>query len=131
VAFRAALERARRQVQLNPRDVRAQTAVASYRADLGDSARARAALDEAVALARSAGSGRPAGTGGTSAGVDVQMRIGAVFAVLGDSSRAYTWFRRAVRNGYRFKQKARYPRLSFLWDDPAFRALVQQSRRDS
>lgn len=115
-AFREALDRAETQLEANPTRMRTLAYVADYHAVLGDTAQARRFLDRAVAQ--------------TTESVDVTFRVGATFALLGAFDRAHRWMQKAVDRGYRFQPRERYPRLTFLWDRPDFRRLIERSRRD-
>lgn len=116
-AFETAIQRANDQLAMNPQRSRTLASLADYHAVLGDSTTSRRYLRSAIEQ-------RPES-------VDVVFRIGGTLALLGERSRALHWFQHAIKQGYRFQNRSRYPRLEFLWNDPRFRQLVEQSRSSS
>ena len=113
-AFETAAERARSNLQVNSRNARTLVHLASYLVAIGDESRARERIQQAVDANPSA--------------VGDQFTIGYVFEELGERSRAFTWFEKAVNNGYRIDQRERYPGLDDIWDTPQFARLIETSR---
>lgn len=115
-AFKTAAERALASLQVNPRDARTLVHLAIYLIAIEDEENARKRIQQAVDADPSA--------------VDDQFSVGYVFEELGERSKAFTWFEKAVDNGYRIDRRERYPGLEDIWDSPQFARLIQASRSE-
>jgi serine/threonine-protein kinase len=105
-AWEKAVRLAEDAVRVNPRDAASLAELASCRAMLGDSARAREDLTRALALAPG--------------NVEVQQLAASVYELVGDRESALAWSRRALAAGYPREQVEQDPFLTALRADPRF-----------
>lgn len=109
-AWRRAVAAAERERAVNPKDALLLAYLADGYVNLGESAKARATLREALALGAK--------------DVNVMFRAGSAYEALGDRAEALVWIERAIQNGYSLDEIARAPQLSGLRGDPRFQALL-------
>jgi len=105
-AWEKAARLAEEAARVNPKDAAVVAELASCRAMLGDTARARADLARALALAPG--------------DVEVQQLAASVYELIGDRASALVWIRRALAAGYPRDQVEQDPFLTALRGDPRF-----------
>jgi len=109
-AWRRAVEAAERERTVNPKDAPLLADLADGYANLGETARARATLGEALAV------------GGHD--VNVMFQAGSVYETLGDRARALAWLQKALAGGYSREEVLRVPHLTRLRADPRFQKIL-------
>jgi serine/threonine-protein kinase len=109
-AWRRAVKAAERERAVNPKDALLLAHLADGYVNLGESAKARATLREALALGAK--------------DVNVMFRAGSAYEALGDRAEALAWVERALRSGYSRDEILRAPQLNGLRADPRFQALL-------
>ncbi|MCK5597841.1 MAG: protein kinase, partial [Candidatus Eisenbacteria sp.] len=107
-----AVELAQEQLKLTPRDANLLALMASYSAELGDTARTRGLLSRTVEL-------QPDDD-------QVMFYIGMTHEVLGDREAALDWIGRALENGFSEDLVESTPALRDFCTDERYRGLVQR-----
>jgi len=107
-----AIELAEKQLKLTPHDADVLASLASYNAELGDSARAWNYLGRSMELSPEDDA--------------VMFQIGLTHEVLGDRDAALDWIGRAVENGFSRHQVESTPGLRDFCTDESYRHLVQR-----
>jgi tetratricopeptide (TPR) repeat protein len=103
-AYRHAIALAQKQVNVNPSNADARTALALYYAKVGDRTHALANLQISADNAALSS--------------EIELRVADTYELMGDRNRAFEWLATAIRSGLSFKQ---------IEDDPD----LEQLRRDS
>ena len=109
-AWRHAVEAAERERAVNPKDAPLLADLADGYANLGETAKARATLGEALAIGAQ--------------NVNVMFQAGSVYETLGDRAQALAWVQRALEGGYSRDEVLRVPHLAGLRADPRFQKIL-------
>ena len=109
-AWRRAVEAAERERTVNPKDGPLLADLADGYANLGETAKARATLAEALALG--------------ARDVNVMFQAGSVYETLGERAQALAWVQKALESGYSREEILRVPHLAGLRADPRFQKVL-------
>jgi serine/threonine-protein kinase len=109
-AFRQAIELAKAELEVNPRDAEVLSSIAVYQAKLGERKQAQAGIRSALAEAPN--------------NVNVQFKAAIVYQLAGQRERAIQALERAVQGGYSVAEVRASPEFRPLHRDPRFRALA-------
>lgn len=115
-AYRRAAELAEKQRALTPRDPSLLSGLAGYYAVLGEKERARALIDESLAIAPK--------------NPRVLYFAGHACEQLGQRDEAFTWIGKALDNGYSVSDAERDPFLHEMRKDERFAQMVSRARSD-
>jgi serine/threonine protein kinase/tetratricopeptide (TPR) repeat protein len=109
-AYKRAIDLARAQVQVNPKDATAQAYIAEYSAMIGDKTTAIAEIQHALQLAP--------------ADPDIMFRAALVQNQLGDRRQTIDWLKKAVAAKYSPTVIRDTPDFAHLQSDPEFKAIL-------
>lgn len=111
--YRRAAEMAEAKRATNPRDPSVLSHLAESYAMLDEDSTARVRLAEALNLAPD--------------NIEVMLRAGVVYEMLGERDWALDWIKRALERGYPIAYIEKYPELAELRADPRFKSLQHDS----
>ncbi len=114
-AFREAIRRARKQLEVNPRDAEVVAQLAGYYSMTGDDGKSLALVEKSLSLAPDDAA--------------VMYQAGTTYEQLGQRVKAIHWIHAAIDNGYSRSEIEHQPELKNLLADRRFKTLVAAAEK--
>ncbi|MEJ2636586.1 MAG: protein kinase [Calditrichia bacterium] len=113
-AFREAIKRAEKELQVNPKNGEIISQLAGYYAMVGEDAKALKFVQQSLSIAPN--------------DAQIMYRAGTTYEQLGDREKAIHWIHEAIKNGYSKSEIEHQPELRELLNDPRFREAEQRDK---